>query len=210
MFSCKVSAPSMRSKWIIAVVCFVRRCIIRHISERIAGWYNMFSARRFTGHWRIVASQLELFRTLGRWRRRQKLLRHFRGWRVLCGEECKVRLHRCYYDSISYLYIMRRFMTIWHLHVCSVSSAKSRLLNAVTAFALRRAFCAWKRSGPILAFMNRRYHGDAAKLKRAMFHRLHNWRSLCMQLQQRAESMKASVHAASTRRLLRSAFKTFF
>ena len=31
-----------------------------------------------------------------------------------------------------------------------------------------------------------------------------------MQLQQRAESMRASVHAASTRRLLRSAFKTFF
>lgn len=210
LFSCKGSAPSLGSKWISGVVCFTRRCIIQHICERIVGWYSILSARRLAGHWRVIASQLELFRSLGRWRRRQKLLRFFRGWRVLCGQECKVRLHRCYFDSLSYHHIMRRVLTLWHLYVCKLSSAKNRLSVAVKARVLRRTFLAWKQLGPVVLFASHRYSDYVLKLKRAFFSRLLHWKSVSIHSQQLAERMRASVHVACTGRLMRSTFNSFF
>lgn len=210
LFSCKGIAPTFGSKWITGVVCFIRRCIIQHICERIVGWYSILSARRFAGHWRIVASQLELFRSLGRWRRRQKLLRFFRGWRVLCGQECKVRLHRCFFDTLTYHHIMRRFLTFWRLYVSKLSTAKNRLSIAVKACVLRRTFLAWKQLGPVLLFMSHRYSKYVLKLKRAFFSRLRQWKSVSLHSQQLAERMRASVHVACTGRLMRSTFNAFF
>ena len=209
LFSCGGRAPSIGSKWIRGIVFFIRYCIIRHICERIHGWYILHSARRLAGHWRAVAAQLVLFRTLGNWRRRQKLLRHFRDWRNLCSHEGKVRLHRCYHDTLSYDRSLRRCLALWHLHAFKISAAKLRLSSAATAFALRRAFFAWHQLGPILLFSRRCHSNSVMQMKRVCFDRLNHFKFLNIRSKRLAEQMRASVYVASNARLLRFSFQSF-
>lgn len=210
IFSLRLSAPSICSKWTRCIFCFVRLCILRHICERMLGWYALLSTRRLTGHWRMIASQLALFRTLGRWREQQKLRRYFRNWRVLCSQESKVRLHRCYFDSFSCDYKLRLCLAHWHLHACKVSSAKKVLLQFVRLFVLRRALLVWHQLGHVQSFASRRFRHNELKLKRLVFYRLQRIRTSGIRFTQLAEQMRASVQVTSKARLLRTVFTKLY
>jgi hypothetical protein len=203
-------APSMGSKWIRGVILFLRHCIICHISERVMGWYTVLVARRFTAHWRVVASQLALFRTLARWRRRQKLIRHIRAWRISYSQESKIRLHRCYFDSLSYQRSLKRHLVFWHQHAVKVSAAKSRLKKTAAAIVIRRAFFAWRHLIPILSFTTRCCSNHALQLKHKFFEQMQRARLLSIHSNLLAQQMRASVHTAFNARMLRSAFSAFF
>jgi hypothetical protein len=210
IFFCKSGVRSTGSNWIQGIVLFVKRCIVQHICERMLGWHDLLSTRRLTIHWRVVASQLALVRTLHRWRRRQKLTRHFRGWRESCDQECKIRHHRCYYDAFSHICSMRRCLALWCLYTRRVSLAKTSIANAAIAIVVRRAFFAWQEWSRVATFVNGRFRRNFATLTRKVFDRLRLMRSSAVYFKFLIERMRASVPSTYKNRSFSSAFASFF
>jgi hypothetical protein len=206
-FSLRPKAPSMCLKWTRGIFCFIRLCILQHICERVLGWYVLLSTRTLTGHWRMIASQLSLCRTLGRWRLQQKLRRYFKNWRMLCSQESKVRMHRCYYDSFSWKNRLRLCLTHWHVYARKIFAAKKLLSHFARLFVLRRALFAWRQLVHVQSFASCRFHLNEMKFKRLFFDGLQRWRYLSIYSKQLAEGMRTSVLLASTARLLRTSFK---
>jgi hypothetical protein len=206
-FSLRPNAPSMCLKWTRGIFCFIRLCILRHICERVLGWCVLLSTRTLTCHWRMMASQLALCRTLARWRQQQKLRRYFKNWRMLCSHESKVRLHRCYYDSFSWKNRLCLCLTHWHVYARKIFAAKKLLSHFARLFVLRRALFVWRQLGHVRSFASCRFYLNEIKLKRLFFDRLQRWRSCSIYSKQLAERMRTTVLLASTARLLRTAFK---
>jgi hypothetical protein len=127
---------------------------------------------------------------------------------LLCSQECKLRLHRCYRDTLCFQHSLRRCLSLWHLYALKISSARTLLSSASVTMILRRVFVAWNQMVRVLSFTSRRHLDSNMKLKRSFFGKLKRLMALSICTTESAERMRASARAASHLRLLHHSWKS--